>query len=923
MSPLALPLRSLLSAAGLAVVTLLPAPVATPAVAQGPAATRAGDALPALTLEDYGPWARIIGTTLSPDGAWLGWVESPNEGDSRLHIRSTTGERTFSATNGQAITFSDDDGWVAFLTTPPTGDRPSGPSGPAVRTLHRIDLDSGDETTLAGVRAFTFGAEGRYLAVHRTPSSRDAEHAGSDLLLHDLTAGTVLNLGNVSSYAFSDDGRHLAWLADAAERAGNGLYLMELESQRLRAIVTGDRDFDDLAWKETSDALVALHGTTPEGMTQRDNTLVIVTGIGDGEPVVREWSPASDPNVPEGFVISELASTRWLGEGPLVALGLKEQEAEFKDERPDREKPDVDVWHWRDERTQSQQIVQAQADRRFTWTAVHDVESGRFVRLATEAMRRVDIAGDARWAIGRDDTAYRGDVTQQGGRADLVRIDLRTGESTPFATGVRRAMGSSPDGRYYLYARDERLHLVDLESLETLDLTETTGIDFINREFDQIAERPAYGVGGWTEDSREVVLYTRFDVIAVSTRDGTARDLTGGMGEREQIRFRVQNLDPDREWVDLDDTVLSAYGEWTKQSGWFALRPGNDPHPLLFGDEMLGGLRKASAGDRVVFTRQTFERFPDLWVAGPDFGSPRQLSDANPQRADFAWGRRVLVDYTNARGDRLQATLALPAGYVEGQRYPMIVYFYEKMSQRHHEFSMPVHDDRPHMSTYASNGYLVLMPDIIYEPGRPGSSALDDVVSATRAVIDLGYADPERIGLQGHSWGGYESSFIVTQTDMFAAVVTGAPLTNLMSMYNINYRSSGSANGPILEWGQGRFGISPWEDFDLWVSQSPIHHADKISTPFLILHGTEDGAVDWNQGLEFYNAARRLGKEVILLSYPGEPHHLAREANQKDFQRRMMEYFDHHLRGVPAPEWIEQGVPFLRKGLEGRATAMP
>lgn len=229
---------------------------------------------------------------------------------------------------------------------------------------------------------------------------------------------------------------------------------------------------------------------------------------------------------------------------------------------------------------------------------------------------------------------------------------------------------------------------------------------------------------------------------------------------------------------------------------------------------------------------------------------------------------------------------------------------------------MPVYDDRPHMSTYASNGYLVLMPDIVYDPGHPGTSALDDVTSAVQRVIDLGYADPNAIGLQGHSWGGYESSFILTQTDMFAAIVTGAPLTNLISMNNILYKRTGNLNGPILEWSQGRMGMSPWDDFDTWVRESPIHHAVNISTPFLILHGTEDGAVDWNQGLELYATARRLGKDVILLSYPGEPHHLGVEANQKDFQIRMMQFFDHHLKGIDAPEWMTQGVPFLKKGQE-------
>jgi len=338
---------------------------------------------------------------------------------------------------------------------------------------------------------------------------------------------------------------------------------------------------------------------------------------------------------------------------------------------------------------------------------------------------------------------------------------------------------------------------------------------------------------------------------------------------------------------------------------------------------MVGQIRKAEDADRVVFTRQTFRQFPDWWVSDLRLRSPRKVTDANPQLAEYAWGSRVLIDYTDQRGNRLQGTLTLPAGYQAGERYPMVVYFYEKMSQNHHQFSMPVWDDRPHASTYASNGYLFFMPDIVYDDGLPGISALDDITSATQAVIDQGYADPARIGLQGHSWGGYQSSFIVTQTDLFAAVVTGAPLTNLMSMYNILYKSTGGGNGPILEWSQGRFGVTPWDDFELYVRQSPVHHADKITTPFLILHGTADGAVDWNQGLEFFTAARRLGKEVILLSYPDEPHHLNKEPNQKDFQVRMWEYFDHHLRGAEAPKWMTEGVPQLEKGREARPAVVP
>jgi dipeptidyl aminopeptidase/acylaminoacyl peptidase len=325
----------------------------------------------------------------------------------------------------------------------------------------------------------------------------------------------------------------------------------------------------------------------------------------------------------------------------------------------------------------------------------------------------------------------------------------------------------------------------------------------------------------------------------------------------------------------------------------------------------------------VILTRQTFVRYPDWWVTDLTFSDPVRVTDANPQQADYAWGRRILVDYTDQRGNRLQATLTLPADYQEGRRYPMLVYFYELMSNRHHSYSMPTYDDRPHMSTYASDGYLVLMPDVVYTIGRPGSSALDDLTSAIQKVIDLGYADPDHIGLQGHSWGGYQSSFVVTQTDLFAAVVTGAPPTNLVSFYNTLYKSSGTVQQGITEVGQVRMGTTPFEDFDLYISQSPIHHTGDITTPFLILHGTEDGAVDWMQGLEYYNMAKRQGKQVILLSYPGEGHHLGRKANQIDFQIRMKQFFDHYLKGTPAPEWMTEGVPFLEKEYADPTDGLP
>jgi dipeptidyl aminopeptidase/acylaminoacyl peptidase len=406
----------------------------------------------------------------------------------------------------------------------------------------------------------------------------------------------------------------------------------------------------------------------------------------------------------------------------------------------------------------------------------------------------------------------------------------------------------------------------------------------------------------------------KFDLFLLSLDGKKAENVTRGQGQKNQIRFGWVRLDPEEEDIDLSrPLLLSAFGEWTKQSGFTSLEVGKEPEQLIFEDRMFGRPVKAKNSDTLLYTRQTFEEFPDCFVSGGDFRAPRKITDANPQQAEYAWGRRILIDYESRRGTRLQATLTLPSEYRKGEKYPMLVYFYEKMSQRHHQYSMPVYDDRPHMSTYASDGYLVLMPDIVYADGTPGTAAVECLIPAVEKVIELEYADPERIGLQGHSWGGYQSSFLVTQTDLFACVVTGAPLTNLVSMYNILYKSSGNTNQSALQFGQGRLGATPWSNLERYIAQSPVHQAEGIQVPFLILHGTEDGAVDWNQGLEFYAAARRLGKQVILLSYPGEPHHLSRIENQKDFQIRMKQYFDHHLKGAEAPGWMMKGVPFLEK----------
>jgi dienelactone hydrolase len=535
--------------------------------------------------------------------------------------------------------------------------------------------------------------------------------------------------------------------------------------------------------------------------------------------------------------------------------------------------------------------------------------------------------------IGRNDSPYRGEIAWGASRADIYKVDVSSGARTLIDKAVSRAYGTSPDSKWYLYAKGKLARVVNLETATavTLDASGTPTRSYINEDDDHDYDLPLWGVGGWTRDGKSVLLYDKFDIWSVPLDGSRATNITRGVGRSQSITFRITRFGggggggrgggagaADSAGIDMTkEMTLAATGRLSKRVGYWKVTPGQVPQEVIWTDKNIGGIIKAADADRMLFTQQSVDEFPDVWVTNTSFASPRKMTDVNPILKEYAWSAgRVLIDYTNSKGQKLQGTLMLPAGYEPGKRYPMLVEFYELRSQNHFNFSQPGYSNSPQLSTYASNGYLVFEPDVVYEIGKPGSSAVDCITAAVKKVIELGYADPKKIGLHGHSWSGYQSSYIVTQTDMFAAVVTGAPPTNLLSFYNELYKSSGTVQQGITTVGQVRMGrdVTPFNNTKLYIDQSPIFHVDKIRTPFMILHGMEDGAVDYVEGLQFFNAARAAGKQVILLSYPGEAHNLTNRDNQKDFTIRMKQYFDTYLMDKPMPKWMAEGLPQVRKG---------
>jgi dipeptidyl aminopeptidase/acylaminoacyl peptidase len=883
-----------------------------------------------LSIEDYGQWSHIVGTELSDNGNWMAYGLNPNEGNDTLYVKSLSDSEVYELPLGDDAEFSSDSRWVAYTTMPDeeTREKMEENDQEVYEKAWLLNLDTGEKRSVEQAKGMTFSENGKYWLVHREKENANPnDPRGSDLILHDLQDGATMNIGNVSEYAFNKRSDMLAYLVDAKDKTGNGVYLRNLDTGTLTTLdsdtvhYTGltwdDEDARREQWNSQGRALAVLKGAKIDSLVYRPYKLLVMKNV-DGQPSKSVLNPETNDNFPKEMVISDNRSLSWSENGERLFLGIREQEPDLEMDQDTI--PNVDVFHWKDERIQTVQKQDAEEDRRFTWVASFDPDNSEFARLTDENLRELNFSRHNEYMIGRDEKPYISDINWGVSPANLYRVDISSGERTKFADKVKRPMGYSPDGRYYLYQQvseqDTVLMVYDVEKNEKTNISSSAPVNFLDKEHPYPHENPTYGLAGWTADKEHVIVNHKYDLWMLALDGSEAVNITQGLGKKEQIEFRYENLDENEEWIDTsEDMLLEAFGEWTKKDGFYRLKMGQEPQPLLYADASFGDVEKARNSDRVIMTRETFENFPDYYKTTTNFEELEKVTNANPQQSEYAWGRRVLVEYENDRGIKLQGTLTLPANYEPGKEYPMIVYFYEQMSDRHHQYSMPVYDDRPHMSTYASNGYLVLMPDNVYQTGRPGTSALDCITAATQKVIDEGYADPDRIGLQGHSWGGYQSSFILTQTDMFATVVTGAPPTNLTSFYNNIYGSTGTNHHGIMEIGQVRMGrgVTPWTHRDTYERENPMYHVPDIETPFMILHGTDDGAVDWMQGLKFYNAARRLDKEVVLLSYPGEGHHLSREANQKDFQVRMMQWFDHYVKGEPAAEWIQEGIPYLKK----------
>jgi dipeptidyl aminopeptidase/acylaminoacyl peptidase len=929
----------------------------------------------AMQLADILAWKNFSMATLSFDGKWFAYRLTPLDGDSEVVVRQVQGDKEYRfpvgdmrSGGGQGPTFADNSKWVAFAIAPTKKEAAQlrRQRRPLESKVAILDLTSGTDTKIDRIRRFVFsGEKGTWIALQKygavaaggapppaapavppaagAAAAADDRPKGSDLVLHELATGVELNVGNVSEFAFDKTGKLLAFIIDAQDKMGNGVDLRDMDSGAVAALDNAKASYERLAWTQKGDALSVIKGTDDKRYKDKVYAAIGFTGFGAAAPQKTVYDPATDKTFPEGMSISPVRGATWNEDLTMLSFGirtLKKSDAKpdakpadpnakpdtaapptppaASDTTPDEEKVDLVIWHYKDTRLQSQQQVQEEMDKSFSYLSIYRAKDQKFLRLADDTVRTFSLAPKEKFAIGRDVREYELMSNLDGRRyEDIYVTNLQTGERK-LALKKAQYMGSpSYDGTRFFYYDGGNYLVYDMASGQTAIITKGVPTSFVDVEDDHNMVKPPTSPLGWTKDSDAVLLSDGWDIWKVPASGGPAVNLTVN-GKKDSIRYRsFLRFDPEERGWDLSQPrMVTIFGELTKKGGIGQLEAGKPGvQPLIFDDASFS-VQKARKADVYIYSKSTSTAPVDYYLTDAALKSAKKLTATDEQVKAFTWSSGVrLVDYTVTLGKgtapkKLQGSLFLPANYEKGKTYPMVVYIYEKLTNGHNSFSTPSANGF-NKTVYTSNGYAVLQPDITYKLNDPGVSAVACITAAVKAAIATGIVDPKHIGLQGHSWGGYQTAFTVTQTDIFAAAVAGAPLTNMVSMYSLIYKNSGGTNQAIFESSQGRFLGGYWDNWEAYVRNSPVNFAKNVKTPLIILHNDKDGAVDFTQGVEYYNTLRRLGKQVVMLEYPGENHGLAKPANQQDYTVRMKEFFDHYLMGKPAPDWWVKGVPRL------------
>ncbi|PLX11255.1 MAG: hypothetical protein C0597_15360 [Marinilabiliales bacterium] len=900
-----------------------------------------------LSSSDYDDWKYIEDKAISNDGNWILYESNPYQGDGKVVFYNANTKQKTKFERAKNAIFSPNSDFAAFKTYPykdtlralKLGDTPKDelPKDSLVIFI----LGAKEIIKIEDIQSFEIAKEESswmaYLYKKNVPVDTTKKDDEKEKEIFDDEAPkeydfTILNpiknkkleFKNITEYSLSENGKLIGFIKQQNDSLlKSTIYLYNTEDERLDSLSPTDGLVKKLTIDHKGNQLAYI-----QSLDTVETKVFSLFYYHIKEKTAKKVVDTLSNEIPEKWTVSESGSMYFSNNDSRLFFGIAYMpQPEPEDTLLEEEKVVLDLWSWTDSKLQPQQLSELDDNLNESYTAVYLIKKQKIIQLEDETAKHIEfsVKGNGNYALVYNYKPYEKQTSWEFPEYfDIYILNIETGEKTLFKKRLKAEIGLSSMGNFiFWYSYNEKAWFsYSLKNKSIQNLTGSINLNFFDEENDYPMDAYPYGISGWIKDDKYILIRDRYDIWKIDpTMKQVPVNLTNQYGRKNNIRLIAVDLNPDEDFIDpKEEILLRAFNYSNKQSGYYKtnLSSKSDPNKIVMDDYLFSRRPlKAKNANRIIWQKQSFKEYYDIWTSSLDFSEMEKISDENPQQDNFLWGNVDLVKWITPDGTEEEGLLYKPENFDSNKKYPMIVYFYRLHSDDIHYYYVP----KPSRSVinptfYTSNGYFVFMPNIRYKEGYPGESAYNYVVSGTLALLtERNYLDKDKIGIQGQSWGGYQAGFIITRTDLFSAASIGAPVSNMTSAYGGIRWTSGMSRMFQYEKTQSRIGGTLWEKPLNYIENSPVFYAPKINTPVLIRHNDGDGAVPWYQGIEYFVALRRLNKPVWMLNYNDQPHNEKRRSpNNKDLSKRMMQFFDHYLKNEPAPIWMTQGIPATKKG---------
>src|SRR5258708_15083076 len=720
-----------------------------------------------LTQADWDRWRSITAPTLSPDGKWAAYTLTPQVGDGEFVVRSTRvsfvliklADGTQSTSEGRNPRFPKDNGkWM----------------------LYSLGADSSATDAAGGGRGGR-GGGGRGGAA---PAGGRRQY-GSEVVLRNMDSGAEDRLADVSSSIFDDSAKVLAYTVTSHDSTKDGVFIRNLGAGSTQTVLTGQGNYRGLAFDHAQQQFTFASDKDDFGKDHARSTIYVgAVRTGQATPAITPAMWPNDVRVPDNGGAPQFTRA---GNAIVFQLGTLPEDTIPADSLTG--KAVFDLWNYKDPDLQPTQKLRLAQDRNKTYQSIFNLTTKKIVQLAGDTITNVQLSDDAKVGVATSGVKYSIESMWHPGQSDVYLVDPATGSHRIIAERVKGQAQLSVEGKYVTYYNDQHWFVYNVATAKTVDVSAPLkGVHFEQETWSTPDEPNAWGIAGWTKGDKSLLINDRFDIWEIDPNGlKQAVVVTDSVGRKKNITFRIINLgrDPEERAIDPAKPLwLHAFSEATKASGFYRGQLGVTklPEEILMCPYAYGTPTKSKDAEMFMYTRSTASEFPNLWV-GPGIRNVQKVSDADPWQSDYNWVTSELVTWTSDDGVPLQGILYKPENFDPTKKYPMVSYFYEDLSNGLYNYLPPTGRNIINLTHYASNRHLVFEPDIHYETGHPGQSALKSIVPGVQMLVAKGFVDSKHMGLQGQSWGGYQTAYMITQTHMFAAAMAGAPVANMTSAY--------------------------------------------------------------------------------------------------------------------------------------------